>query len=107
MVLYKPVGFLHLGGGPAWFISKIEQESGDEIIYRELKGKPGIVLTTSLICPQKTRFFIRLDMQYRYVGKMTFGPFKETYRAISLAQLNAFSANFSHTFVGLGLGIRL
>ncbi|MCD6166639.1 hypothetical protein J7K19_08045, partial [bacterium] len=88
-------------------INKIEQEDVGEIIYREQKSLFGVLLQASLLYPQKTRFFVQCNVQYRYLGKATFGPFKDTYRGISLAQLNPFEANFSHVFVGFGIGIRL
>jgi len=107
MLVYKLFDILHLGLGPALSINKIEQEDVGEIIYREQKSLFGVLLQASLLYPQKTRFFVQCNVQYRYLGKATFGPFKDTYRGISLAQLNPFEANFSHVFVGFGIGIRL
>ena len=107
ILLCKLSRILYLGLGPALSINKIEQEDVGEIIYREQKSLFGVLLQASLLYPQKTRFFVQCNVQYRYLGKATFGPFKDTYRGISLAQLNPFEANFSHVFVGFGIGIRL
>jgi len=107
ILLCKLSRILYLGLGPALSINKMEQESGGEIIYREQKSHFGVLLQASLLYPQKTRFFVQCNVQYRYLGKATFGPFKDPYRGTSLAQLNPFEANFSHVFVGFGIGIRL
>ena len=104
MLVYKLFDILHLGLGPALFINKIEQPGSDK---REQKSHFGVLLQASLLYPQKTRFLVQCNIQYRYLGKATFGPFKDTYRATSFAQLNPFEANFSHVFVGFGIGIRL
>ena len=107
ILLCKLSRILYLGLGPALSINKIEQEDVGEIIYREQKSLFGVLLQASLLYPQKTRFLVQCNIQYRYLGKATFGPFKDTYRATSFAQLNPFEANFSHVFVGFGIGIRL
>ena len=107
MLVYKLFDILYLGLGPALSINKIEQEDVGEIIYREQKSLFGVLLQASLLYPQKTRFLVQCNIQYRYLGKATFGPFKDTYRATRFAQLNPFEANFSHVFVGFGIGIRL
>ncbi len=107
ILLYKPFRILNLGMGPALSINKIEQDSGGEISYREQKSRFGVLLQASLLYPQETRFFMQCIAHYCYLGKATFGPFKDTYRGASLAQLNPFEANFSHVFVGFGIGILL
>jgi len=103
LFLYKPFRILYIGLGPALFINKIEQESGGKLIYCKQKSHFGALLQASLQYPQKKLLFLQCNVQYRYMGKATFGPFKRT----SLAQLYSFEANFSHVFIGFGFGIRL
>ena len=103
LFLYKPFRILYIGLGPALFINKIEQESGGKLIYCKQKSHFGALLQASLQYPQKKLLFLQCNVQYRYMGKATFGPFKRT----SLAQLYSFEANFSHIFIGFGFGIRL
>jgi hypothetical protein len=103
MVILKMPGVLQIGLGPALMFTKIEQEE----MYREKKTRLGVLVQLTAQYPKQTRFFVNLNFQYRWMPKATFGPFKDTYHGNSLAQLNPFEANFSHTFLGFGFGIRL
>ncbi len=108
MFIYTPNGIMRLGIGPAWVIYKIEHDSGEKISYREQKGRPGAVLQASLLYPTHTRFFLKADFQYRWIPGETFGPIptQSEYYEVSLP-LNKFTANFSHTYFGLGIGVQL
>ena len=107
LLLFQPNKVLSFGGGPARFINKIEQNNGEQIIYREQKGRPGFAFQFSLRFPQRTRFFITLNGQYRLTPATTFGPFKTSYRKTNYEELRSFKANFSHGYLGAGLGLRL
>ena len=89
--------------GPALFMSRMEQEDAGK---SEKKIKLGAVFQAELVYPEDTRFFVKLDGQFRYVGKSSFGPFTAGYSDNKII-LQEFKADFSHFFVGLGNGIHL
>jgi len=104
---YKPFRILYIGLGPAISINEIESDRVGAISYSKQKSHFSLLLQISLQYPQKKLFFVQCNVQYRYMGKATFGPFKDTYRDTSSAQLYPFETNFSHVFIGFGFGIRL
>jgi hypothetical protein len=84
----------------------MEQESVGEIIKSEKKIKLGAVFQAELVYPANTRFFVKIDGQYRYIGASSFGPFTAGYGDETIA-LPEFKAGYSHSFVGFGVGIRI
>ncbi|RMH83543.1 MAG: hypothetical protein D6681_16885 [Calditrichaeota bacterium] len=104
--IFKPGRIVQLGLGPAWVVSEMERETGEESVYQEQKGRLGAVLQGALLYPTHTRFFVKLDVQYRWVPDKTFGPIptRSGYYDIS-PSLKEFKANFSHTYIGFGMGI--
>ncbi|NOY06774.1 MAG: hypothetical protein GXO82_09125 [Chlorobi bacterium] len=107
MVIIKLPGIVRLGIGPGLFFDKIEQEHVASIIYQEQKSKLGMVLSASLMYPQESVFFVKVEAQYRYVSKASYGPIMGAYSPTGPAKLNSFEADFSHAFMGVGIGIRL
>ncbi len=106
IIVFKGLELLNLGVGPALFINKIEQESGGETIYSENKIKLGAVIQGSLIYPENTLFFVKIDAQYRYAGQISFGEFSVD-KGNEPHGLSPFEANFSHFNFGVGVGIHM
>jgi hypothetical protein len=97
MIIYKAPSILQLGFGPGVFINKIGQDE---------KTRLGGVFQATLLFPQQTLFFVKLDAQYRLVPKATYGPFKAG-MGNAVRYLQSFEADFSHLFVSFGFGIHL
>ncbi len=91
-----------IGFGPALHIAKASANR-----QLEKHTKFGFVLDGGVQLPSRSRFFFAVDMQYRYVGRVTLGPFMPTNSALNPAQtLSAANVLFSHWFIGIGPGIR-
>lgn len=106
MVWFNRIKILKLGIGPCIFINKLEQEGAAENIKSEKKNKLGAVFQAELVFPESTRFFVKINGQFRYIGKSSFGPFTTGYGDAKTI-FPKFEADFSHSFVGFGIGIRL
>lgn len=104
--ILTPGGIIRVGFGPAWFITEMEGESNGGIVYHERRSQPGAVLLASLLYPRQKRFFTKLDVQYRWTPEETFGPIT-TYAGFDdvAMTLNEFKTNYSHTYIGFGLGM--
>jgi hypothetical protein len=104
IVSYRPFSAVWLGLGPILFFNKIELHSAEKIISKEIEKQLGAVLDGYWVFPPTpARFFVRLEFQYRWTPRSTFGPFTEP---INSARLNPFEVNFSSAFIGGGVGIR-
>lgn len=69
--------------------------------------KFGLLLDSGLIIPFKGRpFFFELILQYRSIGKIEVGPFTSTAGDDS-ATFPVSRVNYSHFFLGAGVGVRL
>jgi hypothetical protein len=95
----------HLGIGPALYTAK-SQQTGGTLTVSQSATKVGALLDLGLSYPPHSRFFAILSVQYRYVGKTTIGPF-ESSLGDSSATMPATSVSYSHSFVSVGMGIRL
>lgn len=107
LIMFNPNKLFSIGIGPTWFINNMEHDDADKILYREQKGRLGFSAQFAFRFPQKTRFFVTVEGQYRLVPAATFGPFKTSYRKTNYEELPLFKANFSHGYLGAGFGIRL
>jgi hypothetical protein len=94
---------VHLGIGPALYNAKCHQETGT---VSQSATKVGVLLDFGLSFPAHSRFFAIVSVQYRYVGNMTIGPFEEEFLNTSAA-MPATSVSYNHSFVSIGMGIRL
>ncbi len=104
--IFKPAKIIQVGVGPGWVIAKLERDTGGAIVYREQKGRPGVVVQASLLYPTQTRFFVKALFQYRWTPEQTFGPIPSRGGYYDISHpLKEFKANFSHTFIGAGIGI--
>lgn len=86
-------------GGTLNYISTYYQE--------DRYWKLGLILDTGLIIPFKGQpFFGEIVFQYRSIGEFEIGPYTATGGAYS-ATFPTSNVNYSHIFLGLGVGIRL
>jgi hypothetical protein len=97
---------VHLGIGPALY----KVESWQTVITTETLSqsatKVGFLVYFGLSYPAHSRFYAILSVQYRYVGNMTIGPF-ESKLGDNAATMPATSVSYNHSFVSVGMGIRL
>lgn len=102
------VGMLNLCAGPAFFITKtsVTDQVGDD--YDDYIFHFGLVLDASFQYPAETMFFGFAKFRARILSKDNLGPYNS--RAIGSANINtiqSFEVNYSSTYLGLGIGMRL
>jgi hypothetical protein len=98
-MLYYKFGLLKAGAGPALFFVNTGLER---------KALIGLMIDIKFQYPSNSIFFISGSFQYRFMKDIDLGP----YRATSIGNTQAvdvprFTASVKHSFVGLGLGLRL
>ncbi len=85
--------------GPAIYFNKVKVSATSS----GTKSKFGALFQFNVIYPETTTFYAKLDAQFRLIPKSEFGPFDIPAREIS--RFEKFEADFSHFFLGIGLGI--
>ncbi len=96
---------LKIGIGPAlYFTSTYTGSLFDTEGTKYNKAKLGFLIDLGLRVPKSRRFFIEVDLQIRIVGNSEVGPFKtNTYDPEIFQKI---SINYSHAFLGVGMGFR-
>ncbi len=110
-VSYRIADNFHVGAGPAFYSAKIEQIGGgtngvSTAIFTQSATKVGALLDLGWSLPASSRFCVMLSLQYRWVGRVTIGPFESTWLGSS-ATMPASSVSYDHVFFGVGFGARL
>lgn len=105
--LISPIIFLkispifQLGVGPSITWNKVHET----VTSSESKAKAGALFLCRIIYPRNTLFYVKFDFEYRLVQKVHFGSLSGSDHPNF--SLNPFEANFSHTFIGIGIGIHV
>ena len=107
VILYKFLQIAAVGMGPALNITKLDLQSGGETVESDKENKFGLVAAGMLSFPKKSRIFLNFNVQFRWIPSDKYGPFKNPYHTQGSTILNSFNADFSHLFIGLGLGFRI
>lgn len=97
---------LHIGIGPAVYNTKSYQDNAGVAAESKSVAKIGALLDIELSIPAHSHLFGVVSIQYRYVGKVDIGPF-ESRLGDSAATIPATNGSYDHTFIAIGVGLRL
>lgn len=97
---------LHLGIGPAIYIAKFSQDNAETEAATQSAVKVGLLLDAGLSIHARSLFFAIVSLQYHYAGKVTIGSF-ESRLSNSARTMPASSVSYNHTFIAVGMGLRL
>ncbi len=97
---------LHLGIGPAIYFAKSSQDNAGTEAGSKSAAKVGLLMDVGLSIPARSLFFPIVSLQYRYVGKVAIGPFESRF-INSAATMPTSSVSYNHTFIAVGMGLRL
>jgi opacity protein-like surface antigen len=97
--------YVRAGIGPAFYLTRSWTEQGGGVNDIQSTFKVGFLTYAGISFPPKTRLFINMDLQYRFVGAAKIGPFKITSFNNS-ATFNEAKVNYNHLFVSAGIGFR-
>ena len=95
-----------LGLGPSWNRIKAFRSDAGNPAGEKVANRLGLLFDVSLCIPARSRVFVELAAQYKFVGNMSVGPYVASYLGAS-ATFPSTKANFNHFVIGLGLGFRL
>ncbi len=96
---FKLPGNIQLGLGPVLCSNKVHES----VLSNSIKTQLGALFLFRFIYPANTPLYVKFDFQYRLVPTTSFGPINLS--GGSEIALPKFDADFSHTFVGLGIGV--
>jgi hypothetical protein len=109
-IFFVKAGILKFGLGPALHSAySVINESSQQ----NRKSKFGFVADIGFEYLVISSFFVEIKAQYRYVGKVEIGPYQATSTFTGIYQDNishtlpATQVNYSHLFIGAGIGFRL
>lgn len=94
---------LHIGIGPAIYSPKTSTSSFGIVDQSSIDNRLGFLIDLNLAFPSKSHFFGAVKVQYRSVGQVKVGPWKQGGLASSI--LNPIEVSFDHWFFGLGFGL--
>jgi hypothetical protein len=95
-----------LGVGPAIFGTKIWSENSKVGSNPGSDSKIGFIILTDITFPAQSRFFFNMNFEYRHVGEADIEKF-ETGSGNNGNGIPVTTADFSHGFLSVGIGIRL
>jgi hypothetical protein len=108
-IFFVKAAGLKLGIGPAFHsVSSIINEN----TLQKRQERFGFVADFGFVFPEKSLFFMEIKTQYRFVGKVEIGPYEdksvlsEYYPENISHSLPATTVNYSHWFIGAGIGFR-
>ncbi len=105
LVAINSDGF-RLGLGPSWNRIKANRTDASSPEGSKVVNRLGLLFYASLCFPARSRVFVQLQAQYRFVGKMTVGPYTASFMDNS-ATFPSTKASYNHAVIGIGLGFRL
>jgi hypothetical protein len=98
----RTFGPARAGLGPAWFSARSTEDHSTERVRRSTIG---FVTEAGLRLPARTRVYLDLNLQYRYVGRSEVGAF--SYDLLpGRIPFAAVSVPFNHWYLGIGSGVR-
>jgi hypothetical protein len=108
-IFFVKAAGLKLGIGPAFHsVSSVINES----VLQKRQNRFGFVADLGFVFPDESLFFMEIKAQYRFVGKVEIGPYEEKsvlsedYPDNISHTLPAVQVNYSHWFIGAGIGFR-
>lgn len=94
---------LRIGIGPALYSPQTSAAGFRTVDRSSIDSRIGLLVDFSLAVPSKSHFFGEVKIQYRKVGQVKVGPWRQ--EGLTSSTLNAIDVNYDHWFFGLGFGI--
>jgi hypothetical protein len=93
-------GYASIGIGPAYYRLRTWAGSEDERFVESTVTKVGALMEAAGQFPMFKKVSLDLRLHYRYVGPTDVGPLQPESRTLPTTQID-----FSHAFIGIGLGL--
>jgi hypothetical protein len=103
VVTFMPAAGVRVGAGPGLFTTTFTR-TGPERQTLDTVRRPGLLAAATLTFPRRTRVFVELSGQERWLARQPFGPVD-----VQPAEGVVFPESrvrVSHWFIGLGIGVR-
>jgi len=95
----KPADNVKIGLGPLLCSNKIHES----VLSNSIKTQFGALILFRFVYPASAPLYAKFDFQYRLLPATSFGPINLS--SGSEIALQKFEADFSHAFIGLGIGV--
>ncbi|HLF33719.1 MAG TPA: hypothetical protein VI583_05760 [Cyclobacteriaceae bacterium] len=95
-----------LGVGPAIYATKSWSEKSTFGSNPKLGSKIGFIILTDITIPARSRFFFNMNFEYRHVGEAEIEKYETTPGSNGIG-VPVTTADFSHGFLSVGIGVRL
>ena len=99
----RTFGPLRVGAGPAWYSARWREDSS--VSESHTHSQIGLVTQAGVKVPAHTRAYLDLNLEYRYTGRATIGPFTPG-GGFGTPPFPATAVRVSHWFIGFGPGLR-
>lgn len=107
-VAWLPDGVLRLGGGPTAALVHVTAVTDDGLQRdRSTQVQAGFLLDCGVRFPRRSRFFVDIGAQLRYLFPTNVGPYDAKRTGQTTATMPQSRISFGHTVAAVGLGIRL
>lgn len=107
IVTFTPWAGMRVGGGPGLFTTTFNERSAGTLVETTTARRPGLLADLSLTFPRRTRIFIDLTGQMRWMTAPSFGPVSRDDAATGVTvTFQRTAVKMSHWMVGLGAGVR-
>ncbi len=93
-------GYASIGVGPAYYRLQAWGGSEDERFDEATQTKVGALMEAAAQFPMFKKVILDLRLHYRYVGPIEVGPLQLESRTLPTTRID-----FSHAFIGIGLGL--
>lgn len=103
----KGAGILRLGLGPALYVVETARAAGGSRDDVRSDKRLGFLVEAGLETPARSRVFLDLRMQWRYVGTSSVGPYELSRFPEDPVTFGESRARWDHFFVWTGVGVRL
>lgn len=99
---------LYFDCGPAIYITKTTVDDRTENYYEDNNFHLGIMLGGGIVYPTDTLFFGFVNVQAKILTSDELGPYDtKGIGATKVNTIDQFEANYSNTYLGVGIGMRL
>lgn len=107
IVTFTPWAGIRVGAGPGLFTTRFTERSVGTEVGTTTERRPGGLAELSLTFPRRTRLFVDLTGQTRWIAGATFGPVSRYDPATDVtATFPRTPLPVSHWRIGLGAGLR-
>ena len=107
LATFTPWAGVRVGAGPGLFTTTFREKSVGTLVETTTVRRPGLLAETSLTFPRRTRVFVDLTGQMRWLTAPSFGPVSRYDAATGVTAIFPRTAvDMTHWMVGLGAGLR-